>query len=343
MLMPGRTYSSTTGYRYGFNGKENDNEVKGEGNQQDYGMRIYDPRLGKFLSVDPLQKQYPFYTPYQFSGNTPIQATDLDGLEEIHFNLTFNKDNKPQLKYDKTVKEKSFLFFFSYKPTETKVIHYKGESYEFTAGGYSTSPLSDPGANSYEYLNAWLGGGYNKISFDQAFYSTYAKNLLDAGEFAEGVSTDIAVGKSWAKANANSADETTPSTKTNKQVAAANGGKFGGKTIIVDENLSPTIATKLKEQGYNVKTFAKGTTDADILDWAKKNNGAVLTNNIKDFKNRGVMTIEVPVSMTSKNNADKVINGINTLNRNIESHGNGVYNNNSTLNLEKDAQVVHKN
>lgn len=37
-------------YRYGFNGKENDNEVKGEGNQQDYGMRIYDPRLGKFLS-----------------------------------------------------------------------------------------------------------------------------------------------------------------------------------------------------------------------------------------------------------------------------------------------------
>ncbi|MEZ2442984.1 RHS repeat-associated core domain-containing protein [Chitinophaga sp. RCC_12] len=48
-------------YRYGFNGKENDNEVKGEGNQQDYGMRIYDPRLGRFLSVDPLTKGYPHY------------------------------------------------------------------------------------------------------------------------------------------------------------------------------------------------------------------------------------------------------------------------------------------
>ncbi|SHN08130.1 RHS repeat domain-containing protein [Chitinophaga sp. CF418] len=69
------------GYRYGFNGKENDNEVKGEGNQQDYGMRVYDPRLGKFLSVDPLTKEYPELTPYQFSGNTPIQATDLDGAE----------------------------------------------------------------------------------------------------------------------------------------------------------------------------------------------------------------------------------------------------------------------
>jgi RHS repeat-associated protein len=68
-------------YRYGFNGKENDNEVKGSGNQQDYGMRIYDPRLGKFLSVDPLTKSYPYYTPYQFSGNTPIMATDKDGGE----------------------------------------------------------------------------------------------------------------------------------------------------------------------------------------------------------------------------------------------------------------------
>ena len=39
-------------YRYGFNGKENDNEVKGTGNQIDYGARIYDGRLGRFLSVE---------------------------------------------------------------------------------------------------------------------------------------------------------------------------------------------------------------------------------------------------------------------------------------------------
>ena len=68
-------------YRYGFNGKENDNEIKGEGNQQDYGMRIYDPRLGRFLSVDPLAQEYAFYTPYQFAGNKPIMFIDLDGNE----------------------------------------------------------------------------------------------------------------------------------------------------------------------------------------------------------------------------------------------------------------------
>ncbi|BAV06167.1 YD repeat-containing protein [Filimonas lacunae] len=80
MLQPGRSYNAG-GYRYGFNGKENDNEVKGDGNQQDYGMRIYDPRIGKFLSVDPITKDYPELTPYQFASNRPIQGVDLDGGE----------------------------------------------------------------------------------------------------------------------------------------------------------------------------------------------------------------------------------------------------------------------
>ncbi|WP_123891873.1 RHS repeat domain-containing protein [Chitinophaga costaii] len=87
MQEPGRTFSSA-GYRYGFNGKENDNEVKGDGNQQDYGMRVYDPKVGKFLSVDLLQKKYPELTPYQFASNTPLQAIDLDGLEAFFIHGT---------------------------------------------------------------------------------------------------------------------------------------------------------------------------------------------------------------------------------------------------------------
>jgi RHS repeat-associated protein len=64
-------------YRFSFNGKENDDECR----IQDYGMRIYNSRLGKFLSVDPLQKKYPFVSPYHFAGNSPINFIDLDGLE----------------------------------------------------------------------------------------------------------------------------------------------------------------------------------------------------------------------------------------------------------------------
>ena len=46
-------------------------------------MRMYDRRIGKLLSADPLFRDFPFYTPYQFAGNKPIAAIDLDGLEEL--------------------------------------------------------------------------------------------------------------------------------------------------------------------------------------------------------------------------------------------------------------------
>ncbi|OYU93053.1 MAG: hypothetical protein CFE21_21940, partial [Bacteroidetes bacterium B1(2017)] len=87
--MPGRSYQASE-YRFSFNGKEKDDEVKGEGGQQDYGMRIYDTRLGKFLSVDPISMQYPELTPYQFSSNAPIDGIDKDGLEHSFFMISLD-------------------------------------------------------------------------------------------------------------------------------------------------------------------------------------------------------------------------------------------------------------
>ena len=66
-------------YRYGFNGKENDNEVKGEGNSYDFGERIYDLRIGRWLSVDPLTSKFPNETPYSFAACNPIRLIDADG------------------------------------------------------------------------------------------------------------------------------------------------------------------------------------------------------------------------------------------------------------------------
>ena len=57
--MPGRVFMSSVNYRYGFNGKEKDEEtVSGGGPTYDYGFRIYNPGLGRFLSIDPLAKKY---------------------------------------------------------------------------------------------------------------------------------------------------------------------------------------------------------------------------------------------------------------------------------------------
>ena len=79
--LPGRSFNSNS-MRYQFNGKEFDPET----GTQDYGFRIYSPALGKFLSVDPLSKEFPFYSPYHFAGNKPISHLDLDGQEDIYYN-----------------------------------------------------------------------------------------------------------------------------------------------------------------------------------------------------------------------------------------------------------------
>jgi RHS repeat-associated protein len=73
--------SQKKGYFFRFNGKENNKEIYGDGNTMDFGARIYDSRLGRWMSVDPLYMLYPFSSPYNFSLNSPIFFMDFDGRE----------------------------------------------------------------------------------------------------------------------------------------------------------------------------------------------------------------------------------------------------------------------
>ncbi len=69
------------GYRYGFQGQEKDDEVKGEGNSINYKYRMHDPRVGRFFATDPLEKSYPWNSPYAFSENRVVDGVELEGLE----------------------------------------------------------------------------------------------------------------------------------------------------------------------------------------------------------------------------------------------------------------------
>ena len=80
MVMPGRKYPAAGGlYRFGFNGKEKDNETYGEGNAYDFGARIYDARLGRTFSIDPAYKEYHWLSGYSFLNNNPLSYTDVTG------------------------------------------------------------------------------------------------------------------------------------------------------------------------------------------------------------------------------------------------------------------------
>jgi RHS repeat-associated protein len=163
MIMPGRSVTLVAGelYRYGFNGKENDNEVKGEGNQQDYGMRIYDPRLGRFLSVDPLTRQYSFYTPYQFAANSPILSVDIDGLEASD-NKNKNEtptvpvnlwpDNEENKEFQQSDKCKELITKWNLRPGE--IINKVNGTYIFSRESQTSDETSYWWYNTQE--KAWI-------------------------------------------------------------------------------------------------------------------------------------------------------------------------------------------
>jgi RHS repeat-associated protein len=89
MLVPNR-HGSSTAYRYGFQGQEKDDELKGEGNSLNYTYRMHDPRVGRFFAVDPLEKAFHWNSPYAFSENRVMDAFELEGAESvlIHGTLT---------------------------------------------------------------------------------------------------------------------------------------------------------------------------------------------------------------------------------------------------------------
>ena len=92
MTVPNRT-GSAPAYRYGFQGQEKDDEIKGgNGNSLNYTFRMHDPRVGRFFANDPLTKTYPWNSPYAFSENRVIDGVELEGLE-------FVKKQKPKTNY----------------------------------------------------------------------------------------------------------------------------------------------------------------------------------------------------------------------------------------------------
>ena len=92
--LDGRTVSAET-YRYGFNGMEKDDELKGSGNSYDFGARMHDPRLGRWMIRDSKCQKKPYYSPYQAMKNNPLMYNDPDGKDE-YLRIIINVEGSSQ-------------------------------------------------------------------------------------------------------------------------------------------------------------------------------------------------------------------------------------------------------
>lgn len=123
---------SSGAYRYGFNGMEEKDDFNGSGNAYDFGARIYDGRLGRWLSLDPFMRKYSHLSPFNFVNNSPILYVDKDGRD---FGLYINHETKTitiKATYYTTAKDKV--------AAETAVNHWHKEN-----GKYVYQVVGDDG------------------------------------------------------------------------------------------------------------------------------------------------------------------------------------------------------
>ncbi|MBP8892700.1 MAG: hypothetical protein KBH09_10120 [Saprospiraceae bacterium] len=95
MLTPGRNWSAESEYRFGFNGVENDSNIKGNGNHISTFWRQYDTRLARWMSPEP--KSVAWESVYASFRNNPIYYSDPNGdwvKGAGFFRNLFNSDDK---------------------------------------------------------------------------------------------------------------------------------------------------------------------------------------------------------------------------------------------------------
>ena len=123
-------------YRYGFQGQEKDDEIKGEGNSLNYTFRMHDPRVGRFLSIDPLAKKYPHNSPYAFSENRVIDGIDLEGSEFTRYDLDINDPNVQQMaKWDGVTNFRDSQLYQKFNETRNSILQPAWEAIALEGAG----------------------------------------------------------------------------------------------------------------------------------------------------------------------------------------------------------------
>ncbi|PIA78152.1 hypothetical protein BFR04_07945 [Gaetbulibacter sp. 4G1] len=228
-LLPNR-HGSSDSYRYGFQGQEKDDEVKGEGNSINYKYRMHDPRVGRFLSLDPLSDTYPWNSPYAFSENRVIDAIELEGLEQQDYVINLNRDEpKLILTYDRNsafanIRVTVYNLFESGQP-----VHY-------------TFTITGQDVNNHQQF---MGGFYNYIGNFDEFKKDPVK-AIQSGKFA----TDEQVNPSILKETIRSyflrktmrgrSNSSMPQIKQTNQVANVN-SKKNNNALVSETKKTPNV------------------------------------------------------------------------------------------------------
>lgn len=176
---------------------EKDDEMHGStGTSLDFGARIYDPRVARWLGMDPFSKEYPGLSPYSFAANMPVIAIDRDG-KKISFGW---QTTEKAIERFKAVLQNEFAGKVEVRVVDGVLTLHHNEKLE----------LTEKEKMLYDKLNIVIGDPKNVEidvvqnrsdvltgSFARAYddeRGPFAKNVLDIEDIAKWVSKDASPG-----------------------------------------------------------------------------------------------------------------------------------------------------
>ena len=263
-----KDYKVADGYRFGYDGMEKDDEVLGEGNEYTTEFRQYDPRVGRWFSIDPKIKA--FESAYNGLGNKPFLTNDPKGDEiEIKNSETNNsfkwepgkeyKGDKDGNKDEYIVNAVASLERFYKEATKPKsevgnvnVGDIKGNVVlDYVGKGKHANVLviitNDQGKNNGDFKN-----GVGRISWDDHA----GIELAEGGKQSPSVGLIHEFGHVWLRHNAPATAETYHESKGGDKNNKPRGGN--GEEAWVLDNVEKKVAAAFGEAG---RYYYRNATD----------------------------------------------------------------------------------
>lgn len=246
----------------------------GEGNSYDYGARMYNPQMGKWLSRDALSAKKPYMSSYQSMKNNPIIYIDQGGHDEWYF----YEDGSW-----KFIETSGAAKFYTIDADGVKNDIYSLENWVLAMIPGVDNPdedLSDE-LMARPMALALFGVLYPKYAYEPQILAwnkqwmipiDIGTALMSLPGLVKGVYKAGKVTYSFLKAG-----------KTVDAVMDANGLITSGNKVYSAEgftNFMKGIKNSFKSLGYNVKSMQKGTLSRDIVNNKKTN---MLLDNAYDF------------------------------------------------------------
>lgn len=249
-------------YRYAFNGMEKDDDINGENNSYDFGARLLDVRLGRWLTIDPIQLTYPELSGYNFVANNPLIFIDPNGKKFVNpykedYTKAKTKVDDAKTKYDEM--EKAHLEKFGeLKKKERKKIE------------------EDSGLNAAQDEFKAIGKKYQLV--EDLIFTLQKVSPAEYKYFEElkdglGNEVSIVVNIAGVAPEAGLCGRTrnlTQITKDGDQIFITQGN--GGIQIdlfekdALDPNCKPEQGcTQIRQKGHNFKTFANELGDIKFM------------------------------------------------------------------------------